>query len=297
MLQFLFAKYGLPLKVVTDNGPQFTSEGIEILWRRIASSIYAVHLTIPLQTDMWNSLFKFKSVFFDKWKDLSTHSHPLTDFLLTYCFTPHETMNYSAHSFFNVKFVLCPHSFTQMFPTNYHMNKQIRLHFMTACQILLIWKKSKNNGLIFIQVVLNGFKNYTYTYWSFVIRGEDRLWHWMETTCGSFQGCHHHRRSPWYGLKFSKLNKKQSPMTILYFNLFMKSLILWFRFSQSYLKFQSYLSYLLSRSILYVLDVHQIFTETLNMFNMFFILVRKEYSNVVHHDLILISRDWLSTYT
>ena len=58
-LRHLFAAYGLPEQVVSDNGPQFTAEQYSLI--RTGLNIFVVHLTIWLPMGQWRGLSKHSS--------------------------------------------------------------------------------------------------------------------------------------------------------------------------------------------------------------------------------------------
>ena len=100
-LQFLFASYGLPQQVVTDNVPQFTSEEFEVFMKK--NGVKHTHCA-PFHPSSNGAVERFNQTFKQSLraseKDGRTLSHRLADFLLTYRSTPHTTMNQTPSSLF-----------------------------------------------------------------------------------------------------------------------------------------------------------------------------------------------------
>ena len=100
-LRFLFASYGLPQQVVTDNGPQFISEKFEVFMKKngikhTCSSPY--HPSSNRAVEPFNKIFKHSLR--ANGKDGNTFSLHLSDFLLTYRSTPHAMRNTTPSSLF-----------------------------------------------------------------------------------------------------------------------------------------------------------------------------------------------------
>ena len=100
-LRHLFATYGLPEQVVSDNGPQFTSEDFEIFMKNngikhIRCAPY--HPSSNGAVERFNQTFK--QALRATAKDGRTLAHRLDDFLLTYRSTPHSTTNRTPSSLF-----------------------------------------------------------------------------------------------------------------------------------------------------------------------------------------------------
>ena len=94
VLRHLFAAYGLPEQVVSDNGPQFTSEEFEAFMKgngvkHTRSAPY--HPASNGAVERFIQTFKQAMKASDK--ESHTFSHRLANFLLTYRSTPHATTN------------------------------------------------------------------------------------------------------------------------------------------------------------------------------------------------------------
>ena len=97
-LRHLFAVYGLPEQVVSDNGPQFTSEEFESFMRSNGikhTRCAPYHPSSNGAVERFNQTFKQASA-----KDGRPLSHRLADFLLTYRSTPHATTKRTPSSLF-----------------------------------------------------------------------------------------------------------------------------------------------------------------------------------------------------
>ena len=100
-LRHLFATYGLPEQIVSDNGPQFTSDEFECFMKsngvkHIRCAPY--HPSSNGAVERFNQTFK--QALRASEKDGRTLSHGLADFLLTYRSTPHATTNRTPSSLF-----------------------------------------------------------------------------------------------------------------------------------------------------------------------------------------------------
>ena len=99
----LFAAYGLPLQVVTDNGPQFVSDEFAGFMRGNGIRHIKMLLTIPLRT-VWPNDSRFVQSLKQALKtNISSGrplSHHLANFLLTYRSSPHATTGVSPCSLF-----------------------------------------------------------------------------------------------------------------------------------------------------------------------------------------------------
>ena len=94
VLRHLFAAYGLPEQIVSDNGPQFVSDEFKTFLQKngvkhIRCAPY--HPSSNGAVERFNQTMK-KSLKASQ-KDGRTLSHRLSDFLLTYRSTPHATTN------------------------------------------------------------------------------------------------------------------------------------------------------------------------------------------------------------
>ena len=92
LLRHLFAKYGLPEQVVSDNGPQFTSDEFAQFMcrngiRQTRSSPYHPSSNGAVE----RFVRTFKQTMKAGEKDGLSHHHRLANFLLTYRTTPHST--------------------------------------------------------------------------------------------------------------------------------------------------------------------------------------------------------------
>ena len=88
----LFAHYGLPLQVVTDNGPQFVSEE----FKQFLKLNGVKHITSSPYHPATNGLAErfvqsFKNAMSTGAKDITDVSHRMAEFLLAYRSTPHAT--------------------------------------------------------------------------------------------------------------------------------------------------------------------------------------------------------------
>ena len=100
-LRFLFASYGLPEQIVTDNGPQFTSEEFQAFIKQNGirhTRCAPYHPSSNGAVERFNQTFK--QALRASEKDGRTLSHRLADFLLTYRSTPHATTNRTPSSLF-----------------------------------------------------------------------------------------------------------------------------------------------------------------------------------------------------
>ena len=100
-LRHLFSTYGLPEQVVSDNGPQFTSEEFQ----QFIQSNRVKHIRCAPYHPASNGAVErfnqtFKRALKASQKDGRSLSHRLADFLLTYRFTPHSTTNRTPSSLF-----------------------------------------------------------------------------------------------------------------------------------------------------------------------------------------------------
>ena len=101
VLRQLFAKYGLPEQVVSDNGPQFTSEE----FRHFVKDNGIKHIRCAPYHPASNGAVErfnqtFKQALRAREKDGRPLTHRLEDFLLTYRSTPHATTNRTPSSLF-----------------------------------------------------------------------------------------------------------------------------------------------------------------------------------------------------
>ena len=101
VLRHLFATYGLPEQIVSDNGPQFVSDEFKTFLQKngvkhIRCAPY--HPSSNGAVERFNQTMK-KSLKASQ-KDGRTLSHRLSDFLLTYRSTPHDTTNRAPCSLF-----------------------------------------------------------------------------------------------------------------------------------------------------------------------------------------------------
>ena len=100
-LRFLFASYGLPEQIVTDNGPQFTSDEFKSFTKSNGikhTRCAPYHPSSNGAVERFNQTFK--QALKASEKDGRTLSHRLADFLLTYRSTPHATTNRTPSSLF-----------------------------------------------------------------------------------------------------------------------------------------------------------------------------------------------------
>ena len=100
-LRHLFSTYGLPEQVVSDNGPQFTSEEFQ----QFMQSNRVKHIRCAPYHPASNGAVEsfnqtFKRALKASEKDGRSLSHRLADFLLTYRSTPHSTTNRTPSSLF-----------------------------------------------------------------------------------------------------------------------------------------------------------------------------------------------------
>lgn len=91
VLHHLFATYGLPRHVVTDNGPQFTAEEFS----RFLKSNGVKHITLTPYHSSTNGLAErfvqtFKAAMHAGASDIADVQHRLDEFLLSYRATPHH---------------------------------------------------------------------------------------------------------------------------------------------------------------------------------------------------------------
>ena len=97
----LFAAYGLPEQVVSDNGPQFTSEEFESFMR---SNGIKYTCCAPYHPSSNEAVERFNQIFKQAMKasakDGRPLSHRLADFLVTYRSTPHATTKRTPTSLF-----------------------------------------------------------------------------------------------------------------------------------------------------------------------------------------------------
>ena len=94
ILQHLFALYGLPEQLVSDNGPQFTSDEFKHFMR--SNGIRHIRCTPyhPASTGAVERLVRtFKQAMKAGRHEGLTRQHQLENFLLTYRSTPHATTN------------------------------------------------------------------------------------------------------------------------------------------------------------------------------------------------------------
>ena len=69
-LRMLFANHGLPNRIITDNGPSFTSEEFKVFMEKNRISMLPLHRITLLQTGWWREQFKQLSMAYAKLKDL-----------------------------------------------------------------------------------------------------------------------------------------------------------------------------------------------------------------------------------
>ena len=93
-LQHLFSTYGLPTQLVSDNGPQFTSEEYASFMKR--NGVKHIRCA-PYHPSSNGSAEGFVQIFKKAMKAFQNsqlaHSQRLYNFLLTYRITPHATTN------------------------------------------------------------------------------------------------------------------------------------------------------------------------------------------------------------
>ena len=94
LLRHLFALYGVPDRIVSDNGPQFVTEDFAVFMK----SNGAKHLQCsPYHSASNGAVEKFVKTFKQAMRasqqDGLTPQHQLENFLLTYLSTPHATTN------------------------------------------------------------------------------------------------------------------------------------------------------------------------------------------------------------
>ena len=98
-LRHLFAAYGLPEQVVSDNGPQFTADEFAIFL--IQNGIKHIRCA-PYHPASNGAVERFIQTFKQSMKasdnDGRSVSHRLANFLLSYRATPHATTNHSPSS-------------------------------------------------------------------------------------------------------------------------------------------------------------------------------------------------------
>jgi len=101
VLRNLFAAYGLPEQLVSDNGPQFMSSEFEVCMK--ANSIKHIR-TAPYHPASNGEAERFVQTFKRAMraaeKDAGTLNHKLARFLLTYRTTPHATVGLSPAELF-----------------------------------------------------------------------------------------------------------------------------------------------------------------------------------------------------
>ena len=100
-LRSLFGRYGLPEQLVSDNGPQFTSS--EFMQFMRANGIK--HIRSPAYHPASNGQVErfvqtMKRSLKSSERDGRSLSHRLSEFLLSYCITPHTTTNCSPSELF-----------------------------------------------------------------------------------------------------------------------------------------------------------------------------------------------------
>ena len=101
VLRHLFSTYGLPEQVVSDNGPQFTSEEFETSMKANGIKHVRVAPYHPASNGLAERLVRtFKQTMRTGKHDGLTPSHRLENFLLTYHFTPHATTGEAPCSLF-----------------------------------------------------------------------------------------------------------------------------------------------------------------------------------------------------
>ena len=101
VLRHLFAKYGLPEQIVSDNGPQFISEEFETFMK--SNGVKHTRCS-PYHPSSNGAVERFVRTFKQAMKagdkDGLTPQHRLENFLLTYRTTPHSTTNVTPSSLF-----------------------------------------------------------------------------------------------------------------------------------------------------------------------------------------------------
>ena len=100
-LRFLFASFGLPEQIVTDNGSQFMSKEFQAFMKQNGIKhvrCVPYHPSSNGAVECFNQTFK--QTLRASEKDGKTLSHCLADFLLTYCSMSHATTNRTPSSLF-----------------------------------------------------------------------------------------------------------------------------------------------------------------------------------------------------
>lgn len=101
VLRHLFAAYGLPEQVVSDNGPQFTSGEFKVFLK--GNGVRHI-LSAPYHPSSNGAAERFVQTFKQAMKASNTESHSvayrLANFHLTYRSTPHSTTNVAPCSLF-----------------------------------------------------------------------------------------------------------------------------------------------------------------------------------------------------
>ena len=101
VLHHLFATYGIPEQVVSDNGPQFVAEEFETFLKRNGVKQIRCAPYHPSSNGAVERFIQtFKKAMKASEKDGRTLSHRLADFLLTYRATPHATTNVAPFNLF-----------------------------------------------------------------------------------------------------------------------------------------------------------------------------------------------------
>ena len=100
-LRRLFAAYGLPLQLVSDNGPQFTSsEFTSFLKRNGVKHIRSAPYHPSSNGAAERFVQAFKRAMKVSEKSNASFNHQLNNFLLSYQSTPHSTTNVAPCSLF-----------------------------------------------------------------------------------------------------------------------------------------------------------------------------------------------------
>ena len=96
VLCHLFSSYGLPLQIVTDNGPQFTSQKFAKFMKENGIK----HIKCLSYHPSSNGLAQWLVQTFKQAMKAGKSDHRLTNFLLRYRSTPHATTNQTPCSLF-----------------------------------------------------------------------------------------------------------------------------------------------------------------------------------------------------